>query len=107
MVESREDAGTAGPVTAYIVSGVNSSGNRLLASILVRSGCAGEGSTRQPRGNSESSPAGSCVPTDMIAKSMARVSDPKIERENIEGSNKCIIKLKTMVRENKNELNAR
>jgi hypothetical protein len=48
MVEPREDAGTAGPVTAYIVSGVNSSGNRLLASILVRSGCAGEGSTRQP-----------------------------------------------------------
>lgn len=48
MVESREDASVAGPVTAYIVAGVNSSGNRLLASILVRSGCAGEGSTNQP-----------------------------------------------------------
>ena len=48
MVKSREDARTTGPVTAYIVAGVNSSGNRLLASILVRSGCAGEGSTNQP-----------------------------------------------------------
>ena len=48
MAEPREDASTAGPVTAYIVAGVNSSGNRLLASILVRSGCAGEGSTNQP-----------------------------------------------------------
>ena len=34
--------------TAYIVSGAESSGNRLLASILVRSGCRGEGSTDQP-----------------------------------------------------------
>ena len=33
---------------AYIVSGANSSGNRLLASILVRSGCRGEGNTNQP-----------------------------------------------------------
>ena len=48
MVEPREDAGTTGPVTAYIVAGATSSGNRLLASILVRSGCRGEGSTRQP-----------------------------------------------------------
>lgn len=34
--------------TAYIVSGPRSAGNRLLASILVRSGCGGSGSTIQP-----------------------------------------------------------
>jgi Methyltransferase FkbM domain len=34
---------------AYIVCGPTSSGNRLLASILCRSGCRGEGSTRQPQ----------------------------------------------------------
>jgi len=33
---------------AYLVAGFESSGNRLLASILVRSGCAGEASTNQP-----------------------------------------------------------
>ena len=48
MAEPREDARTTGSVGAYIVAGVNSSGNRLLASILVRSGCAGEGSSNQP-----------------------------------------------------------
>jgi len=37
------------PANAYIVAGVTSSGNRLLASVLVRSGCDGEGSTRQPK----------------------------------------------------------
>jgi len=35
--------------TAYLVCGPESSGNRLLASVLCRSGCDGEGSTRQPR----------------------------------------------------------
>ena len=49
MVEPREDARTTGPVTAYIVCGAESSGNRLVASILCRSGCDGEGSTRQPQ----------------------------------------------------------
>lgn len=34
--------------TAYLVCGPESSGNRLLAAILSRSGCAGEGSTNQP-----------------------------------------------------------
>ena len=34
---------------AYIVSGPVSSGNRTLAAILVRSGCRGEGSHRQPQ----------------------------------------------------------
>ena len=48
MDQPRTDAGAADPVTAYIVTGPVSSGNRLLASILVRSGCAGEGSTNQP-----------------------------------------------------------
>jgi len=38
---------------AYIVAGPESSGNRLLAAILVRSGCAGEGSTRQPQNISD------------------------------------------------------
>ncbi len=33
---------------AYIVAGFVSSGNRLLSAIMVRSGCAGEGSTNQP-----------------------------------------------------------
>ncbi len=49
MAESREDAGAVSPVTAYIVCGAESSGNRLVASILCRSGCDGEGSTRQPQ----------------------------------------------------------
>ena len=49
MAGTREDAGAAGPVTAYIVCGPESSGNRLVASILCRSGCDGEGSTRQPQ----------------------------------------------------------
>jgi hypothetical protein len=35
--------------TAYIVSGPRPSGNRLMASILVRSGCGGSGSTLQPK----------------------------------------------------------
>ena len=35
--------------TAYIVTGFESSGNRLLASVLARSGCRGEGSTNQPK----------------------------------------------------------
>jgi len=56
MVEPREDARTTGPVMAYIVAGVNSSGNRLLASILVRSGCVGEGSTNQPMSIAEIPP---------------------------------------------------
>lgn len=34
--------------TAYVVCGPICSGNRLLASILVRCGCAGEGSANQP-----------------------------------------------------------
>lgn len=34
--------------TAYLVCGAPSSGNRLVAAILCRSGCAGEGSTNQP-----------------------------------------------------------
>lgn len=34
--------------TAYIVAGPESSGNRLVAAILARSGCLGEGSTDQP-----------------------------------------------------------
>lgn len=33
----------------YIVCGPESSGNRLMTSILVRAGCWGEGSTNQPR----------------------------------------------------------
>ena len=37
--------------TAYIICGPQSSGNRLLASILRRSGCTEEGSTLQPRNN--------------------------------------------------------
>jgi hypothetical protein len=56
MVEPREDARTTGPVAAYIVAGVNSSGNRLLASALVRSGCVGEGSTNQPMSIAEIPP---------------------------------------------------
>ncbi|GIW83172.1 MAG: hypothetical protein KatS3mg105_4979 [Gemmatales bacterium] len=56
MDQPRTDAGAADPVAdpeltpaaAYIVSGAVSSGNRLLAAILVRSGCAGEASTNQP-----------------------------------------------------------
>lgn len=34
--------------TFYLVCGSTSSGNRLMASVLVRSGCRGEGSTNQP-----------------------------------------------------------
>lgn len=34
--------------TAYLIAGWPSSGNRLLAAVLVRSGCAGEASTEQP-----------------------------------------------------------
>ena len=38
---------------AYVVCGCESSGNRLLAAILCRSGCLGEGSHRQPQYPSE------------------------------------------------------
>lgn len=38
---------------AFIVSGPMSSGNRLLGAILVRAGCWGEGSTRQPKNISD------------------------------------------------------
>ncbi len=48
MATSRENANPTDPKVAYIVSGPESSGNRLLAGILVRSGCAGEGSHKQP-----------------------------------------------------------
>lgn len=50
----REDEGST-PSTrtmrkkCYVVCGPESSGNRLIASILVRAGCWGEGSTNQPR----------------------------------------------------------
>jgi len=37
---------------AYIIAGPIRSGNRLMASILGRSGCLGEGSTRQPNARS-------------------------------------------------------
>ena len=48
MATSRENANPTDPKVAYIISGPESSGNRLLAGILVRSGCAGEGSHNQP-----------------------------------------------------------
>ena len=41
---------------AYIVAGPESSGNRLVAAILVRSGCRGEGSTNQPKSVDELQP---------------------------------------------------
>lgn len=43
--------------TAYLVCGPESSGNRLVASILCRSGCGGEGSTRQPQRPADLPPA--------------------------------------------------
>lgn len=48
MAASRENANPTDSKVAYIISGPESSGNRLLAGILVRSGCAGEGSHNQP-----------------------------------------------------------
>jgi hypothetical protein len=44
-----------------IVAGPESAGNRLLASILVRAGCAGSGSTDQPRCAAEVPPADNAV----------------------------------------------
>tara|TARA_Y100000310_G_scaffold343421_1_gene450969 strand:+ start:8078 stop:8605 length:528 start_codon:yes stop_codon:yes gene_type:complete len=52
---------------AYIVSGPESSGNRLVASILVRSGCLGEGSTAQPRAIDDIPEATADQPFVMIA----------------------------------------
>lgn len=48
VVASRENAHPTDSKVAYIISGPESSGNRLLAGILVRSGCSGEGSHNQP-----------------------------------------------------------
>ncbi len=55
-VFKRPDA-TAIENTAYVVSGPTSSGNRLVASILVRSGCNGSSSTVQPKTRDELLPA--------------------------------------------------
>lgn len=52
--------------TAYIVAGPESSGNRLVAAILVRSGCLGEGSTDQPKSPHEV-PQASQQPVVVIA----------------------------------------